>query len=597
MGPIPVDGQVADDIGWYLLDMPENLPSLVDVQDADDIGILARSLYFQECLGTQVIRAGQLGIPAEIGASTGSSIRVGEQLAIPAAIGASRSSSSGLGEWLRQLSLCMSGHVDPHSVRKLANLAQKPDNRLLIANTEGILDGLVRQLSHSSNGAVQSHAARALASLAIHPHVKTSIGQMPTALSTLVQLLHRGINVSVKENAAKAVVSLTTTTSENRLIVAQLPGALTYLTELLTNDQQPDMQLQAANAFRNLAYEDQIQKRIAEWPGVLEGLAHILSVQDVDPAARSSAGKALLALTEKTKNCVILDDFQGACQALVALVRYGIRGKGQLLAAKVLRNLARRHENKFSIIRCPDALEGLERLLHDSDEAGQLGVEVLRNIIAPDTSMVIWGSPVQHCVVDLLFKDSNPNLQTQAAKEIEDLTRVSDLGFISASFPRALEGLERLLHNHSNLDGQQQAALAVTAIAATENTGVAAMLVPRFLPSLVDLLNKDGDTVQKIALRALTRLAQSSDHESVPQLASDRERMVQLFKSKVFSPCVQELFERTLWIFYTKAQYRNDAQSSAQRARLEEPGWREGRDYDDARSPAKRVRREDPGWQ
>lgn len=85
--------------------------------------------------------------------------------------------------------------------------------------------------------------------------------------------------MSLRKNAAKAVVSLTTSSSENWLIVAQVPDALRYLPEVLTNDQQPDIQLEAASTFRNLAYEDQIQKEIAGlWRGVLEGQAHILFI-------------------------------------------------------------------------------------------------------------------------------------------------------------------------------------------------------------------------------------------------------------------------------------------------------------------------------
>lgn len=258
--------------------------------------------------------------------------------------------------------------------------------------------------------------------------------------------------------------------------VANIPGALTYLVELLWKNEYPTTQMLSAMVLLNLAAQTDmiVNVTIVKWSGALEGLVHLLS-QDENYLAQEYAVKALWYLTTHDENKLTVGRFSAAVQGLVGLLLRSENETLQRVAAKVLSNLASKDLNKHTIAHFRDARRGLVRSLAGKPSVRTAAAETVATLSAASENHLLSYTPgldetgvldniltdFLPSLVPILLQDEDPSAQAQAVTALGNLARTRQNKFRISQDPLALQCMVRLMSENFSVDIQNRAATAI----------------------------------------------------------------------------------------------------------------------------------------
>ncbi|KAG6555474.1 hypothetical protein Mapa_002709 [Marchantia paleacea] len=422
--------------------------------------------------------------------------------------------------------------VQEEAIKTLAFLAgSNPANaKLMVLETPEFVSELVRLISKDRSSDLLYQAGEALAELALGSlEVATKVLEFPGVVKELTWLLSNHDRVEVQLQAAVFLSILASSSVENgKTILVQCPECVTEVLKLISERQ--DVQYGSVHLLACLAFENvDNSKEILGSPGAVEELVRLLS-HDENPDVQEEAARTLafLADSDAEHGAMILAECPDCIIELVRLISTDEHSTDvQLRAVEVLTALGSGNiEISGVILDTPGALKGLVGLLAKSNDENWKVQEAAATAVA-----YIGSDSVEHgktifrrspeCVgelVRLMSSDHSPRVQRRAAEALAELATVSqETSKKILETSEAVSRLVTLLANDESPEVQEEAARALANLASenVDNGDMIVLICPECIEELMRLTSKEHSTdVQQRAAEALANLAFSNEEIS-----------------------------------------------------------------------------------
>ncbi|KAL2628658.1 hypothetical protein R1flu_013344 [Riccia fluitans] len=376
-----------------------------------------------------------------------------------------------------------SKHIFRRLVRRLGNSGKwLVDQCLCSCLIRDKLRGIVSELFQDGYPEVQLQGAKSLLKLSNAEQDqedkidKVRIAEYPRVLAGLVRILSgRRENPYLQRHAALTLYILSLV-QENALKIAKFPGALESLAKLLfvdKNSEDPEesakLQADALSALAVISVVPEAGRMIMGTAGALKGFVKMLSDYD-RPDVVDEVCKTFSRLSDGQENAEMLAEspqFPHALEGLVNLIAMTRnQGNYELLKSAILSlyNLSATEEIQVKIASYPKLLDELVLCLWN--EYDNLLVEhaasTVGKLTMPQEKQALMScSEVLPALVEILFKDMNPDAQEEAVWALANLSHDEEANRKIAELPGAVDGLVRLLSKDDSPSRQEQAARAL----------------------------------------------------------------------------------------------------------------------------------------
>ncbi|KAL3686769.1 hypothetical protein R1sor_013078 [Riccia sorocarpa] len=376
-----------------------------------------------------------------------------------------------------------SKHLFRRLVRRLGNSSRwLVDQCLCSCLIRDKLRGIVSELFQDDHPEVQLQGAKSLLKLTNAEQDqdekldKVRIAEYPRLLTGLVRILReRRENPYLQRHAALTLYILSLV-QENALKIAKFPGALEALAKLLfvdENSKDPEesikLQADALSALAVISVVPEAGRMIMGTAGALKGCVRMLSDYD-RPDVVDEVCKTFSRLSDGQENAEMLAEspqFPHALEGLVNLIAMTRnQGNYDLLKSAILSlyNLSATEEIQVKIANYPKLLDELVMCLWN--EYDNLLVEhaasTVGKLTMPQEKQALMSCPeVLPALVEILFKDMNPDAQEEAVWALANLSHDEEANRKIAELPGAVDALVRLLSKDDSPSRQEQAARAL----------------------------------------------------------------------------------------------------------------------------------------
>ncbi|KAG6558117.1 hypothetical protein Mapa_000298 [Marchantia paleacea] len=410
--------------------------------------------------------------------------------------------------------------LQEQAARALVQLSSEEAQQCKVLEHSRALEGLVKLLFKSDSPNLQIHAALSLGNLALaqdDDEQQLWFLRYPQALAGLVNLLFedgrglhqrsREITVQVHQEAAMALGNIASTTEGGAMIMAN-SYALEGLIRLLFMHERRGAQEAATRVVVHLAMVEDNVQRLLEFPISIVGALSGLLLDHSRPALQDNVCKAISCLSstpEHGQMVVRCVHFPRTLERLISLL--ALFNASAILP---LSNLAINEEIQASIAHHPNVLEAalMCRFNRTDNVAMFLGN---LSLAKANRSKIVECPGFLPAMVDMLFNDSDPDGQEQAAWTLSNLSRAQqeNLPVIMniADWPGIVGGLIHVLTRDESPGAQEQVSRVLANLSyAPENDAIIARF-PDAWTCLVPLLSKSENiSMLKEVTRALSNL-------------------------------------------------------------------------------------------
>ncbi|BBN11314.1 hypothetical protein MPTK1_5g10840 [Marchantia polymorpha subsp. ruderalis] len=372
-----------------------------------------------------------------------------------------------------------------------------------------ILERLVDLLDKSFNPVVQASALVALGNLAQSSESITLIGGYPGMLEGLVELL----DTFVSKEAAYTMARMTCIQSSFHADIATYSLAVDRLVQLSRDrDVSGETKAYAVRALANLAWTNEATLDLADCPGNLKAMVELLD-DDLNPEVQEQAARVLAGLAALSyENKVRIGAIPESIPNLIRLISIDENHHVQEAVAVALEYLALAQENRRIILLLPETLETFQKMLTEdvmmTKNLQTSVVGLVATLLEVNEDVVAFSGAVDVLVGLLACRDSTADLQQHAARALANLAAQGEAQKLSiAATPGAIENLQALLAKQVSEEVQHQALKALANLAVAPRNRVILSSSPGLVDRLLDFLGMEVlPSLQLHAARAFTFL-------------------------------------------------------------------------------------------
>lgn len=240
--------------------------------------------------------------------------------------------------------------VQYYCTTALSNIAVDADNRRKLAQSDSRLVQYLIQLMDTKSLKVQCQAALALRNLASDEKYQLEVVQC-RGLPPLLRLLKSSFLPLILSSVA-CIRNISIHPSNESPIIDE--GFVNPLIELLSYDDNEEIQCHAISTLRNLAASSERNKRAIVEAGAVERIKHLIKQVPVSVKTEMTAAIAVLALSDELKPRLLS---MGVLDVLVPMTMYE-SSEVQGNAAAAIGNLSSKIKDYSSFIKCWNVPEG-----------------------------------------------------------------------------------------------------------------------------------------------------------------------------------------------------------------------------------------------
>lgn len=234
--------------------------------------------------------------------------------------------------------------VQYYCTTALSNIAVDSGNRRRLAQSDSRLVQYLIQLMDTKSLKVQCQAALALRNLASDEKYQLEIVQCK-GLPPLLRLLKSSFLPLILSSVA-CVRNISIHSANESPIIDE--GFVNPLIELLSYDDNEEIQCHAISTLRNLAASSERNKRAIMEAGAVERIKHLIKQVPVSVKTEMTAAIAVLALSDDLKPRLLT---MGVLESLVSMTNHHENAEVQGNAAAAIGNLSSKIKDYSSFIK------------------------------------------------------------------------------------------------------------------------------------------------------------------------------------------------------------------------------------------------------
>jgi len=246
----------------------------------------------------------------------------------------------------------------------IVNLACAEENKLMLANHQGLLEEINHMASTDPDAQAREHAATVIMNLAYNEQTKIEMANNEALLDTLV-LLMGDVSPQTRKNASAALFTLACVASNTKNLALHRGGSIVESLRIImlqdTLDEARDNAAEALfNLARNSSTDDSSIQDLSNHNLLLDSLAEVVS-RDSSPYVKNFAAKALECFSISIQHPA-----EAHRTLLAALVKASI-WTGSSSIAQSMRNQADFVSNRIWMVQFPGMLDALSQMALLSD--------------------------------------------------------------------------------------------------------------------------------------------------------------------------------------------------------------------------------------